>query len=366
MTTQIVRGGPIALLGYSVDAMEAARTLGYRFVMVVPPGFDEYVPEGIATVTWEFDRFDDRSSELLEKLEVLGCRLSVPLYEETVEWAGALNTSFLHDPRRFAKVMLLRDKAMMKRKAQMAGIRVGAFQEVDDAEELRKFFRRVNEAAARIVGDEPEPVHVKPLRAAGSVGHRFLRKPQQIADIPEDGYPLLAESHLGGQEFSVEAFVHDGRIHFMNIDEYVHLGYTQHTPAGPGLEEQRAKIKKQVEKLIKAFDIRYGVIHPEYFLDENGEIAVLPRRGRGPQGLRGQLPRVPEAGAGREAQRARRADRAPLLRVAHDVRADPARRVRPHGLRQPLRHDLLLRRRRGGHAQGAGALRARRLLRPGG
>lgn len=278
------RGSPIALLGYSVEAMAAAKALGYRFVSVVPPGFETYVPEGTPTVTWRFDHVSDRSGELLESLEALGVRLAVPLYEECVEWAGELNTSFLQDPRRFAKVMLLRDKAMMKRKAQMSGIRVGAFQEVENAAELRKFFRRVNEAAARIPGDEPEPVHVKPLRAAGSVGHRFIRRPQQIAEIPDDGYPLLAESHLGGQEFSVEAFVHDGRIWFMNLNEYVHLGYTQHTPAGPKLEAMRPAIRKQVEKLIKAFDIRYGVIHPEYFVDDEGEIAFGEVANRVPGG----------------------------------------------------------------------------------
>ncbi len=278
------RGGPIALLGYSLEAIAAARALEYHFVAVVPPGFEAYTPEGTPTVTWEFDRIEDRSVELRMKLETLGCRLAVPLYEECVEWAGALNTSFLNDPRRFAKVLLLRDKAMMKRKAQMSGIRVGAFQEVENAQELRKFFQRVNDAAGLIPGDQPEPVHVKPLRAAGSVGHRFLKRPQQIATIPDDGYPLLAESHLGGQEFSVEAFVHDGRIHFMNINEYVRLGFTQLTPAGERLEEMRPQIRRQVEKLIRAFDIRYGVIHPEYFVDDEGELAFGEVANRVPGG----------------------------------------------------------------------------------
>jgi len=265
--------GKIALLGYCVESLEAAARLGRDFVAVVPPGFAELLEkDGIASVTWDFDRINEDSTGLAMQLLDQGVRLAVPLYEETVEWAGALNARFFDNPRIFNRALLFRDKAMMKRKAQMSGIRVGVFEEVDSPASLEKFFKRVNEALVHIEGDAPDPVHIKPLRAAGSVGHVVVKSVEQIAEIPAAAFPCLAESHLNGQEFSCEVFVHDGKILFLNVNEYIHLGYSQLLPPTPELERHRERIRAEVQKLIKAFDFRYGILHPEYFIDADGEL----------------------------------------------------------------------------------------------
>ena len=70
-----------------------------------------------------------KSDELYEKLKDYNTKIAVPIYEETVEWAGSLNAKFQNNPRIFSKSLLLRDKGLMKRKAQLAGIRVGDFEE---------------------------------------------------------------------------------------------------------------------------------------------------------------------------------------------------------------------------------------------
>ena len=80
------------------------------------------------------------------------------------------------------------------------------------------------------------------------------------------------ESHLDGWEFAVEAWIHDGKIAFLNISEYVTLGYSVFVPASPELERYREQIRVQIEKLIKAFDIDFGLIHPEYFVTSDGEM----------------------------------------------------------------------------------------------
>ncbi len=267
------RPGKIALLGYCIESLEAASRLGYRFVAVVPPDYAALTErDGIETVPWEFDRLDEKSHRLSGMLADREVRLAVPLYEETVEWAGALNAEFRDDPRVFNRSLLFRDKAMMKRKAQMSGIRVGVFEEVDSRAAVRRFFTRVNEAEVVLEGEAPFPVHLKPISAAGSVGHRMIRSPEDIDDLGEDTFPCLVESHLNGQEFSCEVFVHDGRIRFLNINEYVHLGHSQLMPPTPRLEQVRPRIRKAVEHLVKSFGVRYGILHPEYFLDQDGEL----------------------------------------------------------------------------------------------
>ena len=264
---------PVALLGYSLETMEAAKEHSIPFIAVVPEGFDIALKEdGVDCTTWDFYMRNQNSERLHEKLVERGVSHAVPLYEETVEWAGQLNTLLLKDPRAFQRALLFRDKAMMKRNAQMNGIRVGVFEEIRTREEALAFFEDINEARLRLDEEVPEPVHLKPLSAAGSVGHVFVRTREDITSLPDDAFPCLAESHLAGQEFSVEAFIHQGKIEFMNITEYVHLGYSQIVPETPKLTKQRPKIRKAIEKLIKAFGITNGMIHPEYFLDHEGEL----------------------------------------------------------------------------------------------
>ncbi len=271
--TSKAKKAPVALLGYSLETMEAAKEHNIPFVAVVPEGFDTALKEdGIDVVTWDFYMRNQNSERLSEKLVERGVSHAVPLYEETVEWAGQLNTVLLKDPRAFQRALLFRDKAMMKRNAQMNGIRVGVFEEIHSRDEALAFFEDINEARLRLQEEAPEPVHLKPLSAAGSVGHVFVRTRQDIADLPDDAFPCLAESHLAGQEFSVEAFIHKGKIEFMNITEYVHLGYSQIVPETPKLTKIRPKIRKAIEKLMKAFGIVNGMIHPEYFLDAEGEL----------------------------------------------------------------------------------------------
>ncbi len=269
----VAQRAPVALLGYSLETMEAAKEHNIPFVAVVPEGFDIALREdGVEVTTWDFYVRNQNSERLHEKLVERGVSHAVPLYEETVEWAGQLNTQLLKDPRAFQRALLFRDKAMMKRNAQMNGIRVGVFEEIRTREDALAFFEDINEARLRLDEEIPEPVHLKPLSAAGSVGHVFVRTREDITSIPDDAFPCLAESHLAGQEFSVEAFIHHGKIEFMNITEYVHLGYSQIVPETPKLTKQRPKIRKAIEKLIKAFGITNGMIHPEYFLDLEGEL----------------------------------------------------------------------------------------------
>jgi hypothetical protein len=168
--------------------------------------------------------------------------------------------------------MLMRDKSLMKRRAQLGGIRVGIFEEAHDRDDVIRFLRRVNQTLLKLDGDPNDPIHFKAFDKAGCLGHRVIRTPDDVDSIPEDEFPALMESHLDGWEFAVEAWVHDGKIRFLNISEYVSLGYSVYVPASPELEAYREQITREVEKLIKTFDIEFGFIHPEYFVTSDGEM----------------------------------------------------------------------------------------------
>tara|TARA_R100000306_G_scaffold44920_1_gene42886 strand:+ start:54275 stop:55498 length:1224 start_codon:yes stop_codon:yes gene_type:complete len=265
--------GYIALLGWSLNAVEAAETFDRRYVVVAPDWAEEYCEKhNIPYLSWNFERLNDRSMEIAETLKEMGVDIAIPLYEETVEWAGAINSVLLDNPRLYGQSLLLRDKALMKRRAQLGGIRVGIFEEAHDKEDVVRFLKRVNQTLLKLDGDPNDPIHLKAFDKAGCLGHRVIRTPDEVDSIPDEEFPVLMESHLDGWEFAVEAWIHNGKIVFLNISEYVTLGYSVFVPASPELEKYRPQIRAQIEKLIKAFDIEFGLIHPEYFVTSDGEM----------------------------------------------------------------------------------------------
>ena len=265
--------GYIALLGWAPNAVEAAENFDRRYVVVAPEWAQEYCEtHDIPYVPWNFERLNDRSMEIAQTLKDMGVDVSIPLFEETVEWAGAINSVLLDKPRLLGHAMLMRDKSLMKRRAQLGGIRVGIFEEAHDRDDVIRFLKRVNQTLLKLDGDPNDPIHFKAFDKAGCLGHRVIRTPDEVDGIPDEEFPALMESHLDGWEFAVEAWVHNGKICFLNISEYVTLGYSVYVPASPELEKYRSQITDQIKKLIKTFDIEFGMIHPEYFVTSDGEM----------------------------------------------------------------------------------------------
>jgi hypothetical protein len=265
--------GYIALLGWSVNAIKAAQKFDRRYIVIAPDWAADFCTANkIPFIAWDFLRLNDRSLEIAKRLQAEGVDVAIPLFEETVEWSGAINSVLLNSPRMFGQSILFRDKSLMKRRAQLGGIRVGIFEEAHDKEDIVRFMKRVNQTLLKLDGDPDDPIHVKAFDKAGCLGHRMIRKVEEIDYIPAEDYPLLMESHLDGWEFAVEAWIHDGKIKFLNISEYVTLGYSVFVPATAELESWRTAITKQIELLVKTFDIQFGFIHPEYFVTADGEM----------------------------------------------------------------------------------------------
>ncbi len=266
-----------AVLGWSLPAIESIRKLDKPYVVVSFPDFEEYASKhDIPFVGWDFNTWNESHNtlHLAELLRPFGADVAVPLFEETVEWAGALNSLYRDDPRVLNRAMLFRNKALMKRKALLAGLRVGLFEEARTKDDVRRFMDRLNEAELTLPGEADAWVHAKPFLEMGAVGHRLLRSKEDIEQkLSERDFPCLIESHLPGREFSCEGFVHDGKIRFLNITEYVELGYSNFIPPGPELRAKRPLILEANQKLVDGFGIRYGFIHPEWFLNEKDEVA---------------------------------------------------------------------------------------------
>ncbi len=282
MTEKSSDKGYIAILGWSLNAIDAAEKFDRRYIIVAPSWAEEYASiHNIPFICWNFERLNDRSMEIAKILKDKGVDVAMPLFEETVEWAGAINSVLLDNPRLMGQSMLFRDKSLMKRRAQLGGIRVGIFEEARDKIDVIHFLKRVNQTLLKLDGDPNDPIHLKAFDKAGCEGHWVIREPDDLDRLPEEEFPLLMESHLDGWEFAVEAFIKNRKIQFLNISEYVTLGFSVFVPATPELEKYRDKVTAEIEKLIETFDIDFGFIHPEYFVtsDEKmyfGEVAYRP------------------------------------------------------------------------------------------
>jgi hypothetical protein len=282
MTEKNPDKGYIAILGWSLNAIDAIDRFDRRYVVVAPSWAEVYAKaNGIPFIAWDFERLNERSYEIAQILKEEGCDVAIPLFEETVEWAGAINSVLLDNPRLLGQSMLFRDKSLMKRRAQLAGIRVGIFEEADNHADVVRFLKRVNQTLLKLDGDPNDPIHFKAFDKAGCLGHRTIRTVEDVDSISSDEFPALLESHLDGWEFAVEAWIKDRKIQFLNISEYVTLGYSVFVPATPELEAWRPRIEQEINKLIEAFDIDFGFIHPEYFVTNDGtmyfgEVAYRP------------------------------------------------------------------------------------------
>ncbi|WP_019556569.1 ATP-grasp domain-containing protein [Thiomicrorhabdus arctica] len=273
MTPKNPDKGYVAILGWSVNAINALENFDRRYVIVAPSWAEEYAKEhSIPFISWNFEQLNECSMEIAEQLKKEGVDVAIPLFEETVEWAGAINSVLLNNPRFMGQSLLFRDKAMMKRRAQLGGIRVGIFEEAHDRDDVIHFLKRVNQALLKLDGDPNDPIHLKAFNKAGCLGHYVIRTPDDVANIPDEEFPALVESHLDGWEFAVEAFIKNRKIHFLNISEYVTLGYSVFVPATPDLEKWRPQVVAEIEKLIETFDIDFGFIHPEYFVTSDGKM----------------------------------------------------------------------------------------------
>lgn len=182
--------GYIALLGWSINAIKAAQKFDRRYIVVAPDWAADFcTANNIPFIPWDFVRLNDRSMEIAEKLKAEGVDVAIPLFEETVEWSGAINSVLLNNPRMYGQSILFRDKALMKRRAQLGGIRVGIFEEAHEKDDIIRFMKRVNQTLLKLDGDPDDPIHVKAFDKAGCLGHRMIRTLEEIDTIPDEEYP---------------------------------------------------------------------------------------------------------------------------------------------------------------------------------
>ncbi len=162
-----------------------------------------------------------------------------------------------------------RDKFAMKRRVRSCGIRCADFARVN---------RRTT--AGGLVARLGLPMVLKPVASSGSRGTTTARVFDDVRRALVPG--SLAESYVHGLEMSVESFVSDGRVVFVNPTEYLLPLWANVVPATLS-SELRGSVEALNRSVIEALAIRQGMTHLELFLTADGpvfsEIALRPPGG---------------------------------------------------------------------------------------
>jgi len=136
--------------------------------------------------------------------------------------------------------------------------------------------RSPSEAFARL----GTPLVRKRRKSSGGRGLELIHREQDLV-LRQDGRNIL-ERYVSAPEASIESFVNDSRIRFVNVTRYMEKGHVNFVPAAfdDALLESLQAFNRRV---IEALKISWGITHLEVYLTDNGllfgEIALRPPGG---------------------------------------------------------------------------------------
>ena len=208
------------------------------------------------------------------------------LWEPGMGLAATLRKAFGLPGLTEEETVLFRDKEMMKRALDKAGVRTPRHQSAKTEEECRQ-------AAAKI----GYPLIIKPISGAGSADTYHIKDQEGFEEVLPKlrGVREVAiEEFIRGKEYTFDTICVDGQIHYYNVawyrpnvliarsEEWISpQTVTLNDFSDPGLQKGIALGKK----VLKALNFKTGFTHMEWFLTPEGE-AIFGEIGARPPGGR--------------------------------------------------------------------------------
>ena len=189
--------------------------------------------------------------------------------EKTVFPSALVRRQF--NARSSAKSILIRctDKVQMKRYLYGKGIPMTMYS--DHSREL---------SASDLLANLGAPVVIKDRIGSGSRNIVISSDPETISQAMGPG--RVYESFVDGDEGSIESFVHNSEIVFVNVTEYYSKTKANILPA-PFAESELNALRDLNNRVIKELKIKWGMTHLEYYRTKDGllfgEIALRPPGG---------------------------------------------------------------------------------------
>lgn len=128
------------------------------------------------------------------------------------------------------------------------------------------------------------PVVVKPVSLQGSQGVERIASAREWDDLVarrESEGPLLVEEYVEGQEYSVEALVHRGRVLFTNLTRKETTGPPYFVElfheAGYGADRPllRKTADEMCEGVVRALHFATGIVHLEFRVRSDDDLVIM-------------------------------------------------------------------------------------------
>lgn len=258
----------LVIFGTVLPVLKKAKEMGYEIIVIdANPnlnkgGYADYFK------CFEFDQYDE-CLEYIKSMKVDGVLNAT---EFAVVMAAYVTEKLGLPGLNYEIAKRVKNKYQVRKYLKEKGIKsIPQFYEIEEKSDLEKIKNEIN-----------FPVIIKPAEGLGSL---FVYKINSYAELNEKcqnvingsfNKKALIETYIQGQEYGVESFVYNGKVHILAVMEKlmtkngqyrVELGHS--TPANIPENVQNA-IEKEVTKIINALGLNYGPVNMDLIVNKEG------------------------------------------------------------------------------------------------
>lgn len=261
----------IVLVGFRSAALQAALRLKLQVIVWQPGALPKRYLNKIALFisTPYPDTIDTFPTSILTLCKNFNIAAVIASTEKSVVPAALLQSQLNISGNSISTAVACRDKLQMKIAIAQAKFPLAAYKLIVPTT-----------TADELIAELQLPIVIKERASSGSRGLYIAYNKDELVSHMSVG--CLAESFINGKELSIESFIHNGKILFVNFTQYYLDRAINIMPAEFDADTQ-AKLILFNQQVINDMNIKQGMTHLELFISESGlvfgEIALRPPGG---------------------------------------------------------------------------------------
>tara|TARA_Y100001968_G_scaffold248206_1_gene232739 strand:+ start:7028 stop:8239 length:1212 start_codon:yes stop_codon:yes gene_type:complete len=149
-------------------------------------------------------------------------------------------------------------------------------------------FQSIDEILKQINQDS-FPLVIKPIDSSGSRGVKYIDSKDNFIQSLSSAFKysesnkVIIESFIKGEEYSVETFHVNGKMHLLTINHRTRFNFTTASEIRTAVlpERIKSKIESSTDHALKALGYKNGPAHTELIINEDEQPVLIETAGRG-------------------------------------------------------------------------------------